>query len=326
MGARWVVGAMAVALGVVGCAGEGSLEAEPTLHSRVAELTVPNGRNINGRNINGRNINGTGLGGVLVSVNLSGVYSSATADDPMNAVWLEGSSFRGYEGARSLSGPEFVGARFTGNLGDGNTLQLRVDGIQPATGPEGDIWVYDVSFLDTVDGAWKPVCQAEDGSALGAIPLMGRWDYRQGVPGEGGAKTDDGSVFTFACEGGALAKCVHFGYRPWAYTDDGRSLADHHQACTRMVRADFCGDGTSYTQDGTWVNLYDSVGVQEDTEGTWLPEAEWSPDGALCMTQTTRAQTAVSCPALATALPDCGQRAHFRTGTLLMSEVPPSTP
>jgi len=323
MGARWMVGAMAVALGVVGCAGEGFSEAESTTRSRVAELASPNGRNINGRNINGRNINGTELGGVLVSVNLADVYGSAVADDPMGSVWLQGSVFHGYEAGQYRAGMDFVGARFTGNLGDGTTLQLRVDDVQPDASPTGDVWTYGVSFLDTVDGVWKPVCPAEDGSALRAIPVMGRWDYRQGVPGEGGAKVEDSSVFTFACEEGAIAKCVRFGYRPWAQTADGRSLADHHQACTRMVRADFCGDGTSYTQDGNWVNLYDAVGVQTDTEG-WLPEAEWTPAGARCITQDTRAQVPVSCPSLAT-LSDCGAKTHFRTGAFLMSEVPPSS-
>jgi hypothetical protein len=320
-----MVGAVAVALGVVGCAGEGVSEPESTPRSQVAELVSPNGRTVNGRTVNGRTVNGTSLGGVLVSVNLDGVFSSAVADDPMGSVWLQGSVFHGYDAGEYRAGMDFVGARFTGNLGDGSTLQLRVDDVRPDVSAAGDIWTYGVSFLDTADGAWKPVCQAEDGSALRAIPVLGRWDYRQGVPGEGGAKVEDSSVFTFACEGAAIAKCVRFGYRPWAQTADGRSLADHHQACVRMVRADFCGDGTSYTQDGNWVNLYDGVGVQTDTEG-WMPEAEWTPDGARCITQNTRSQVPVSCAASLTTLPDCGARTHFRTGAFLMSEVPPAAP
>ena len=37
------------------------------------------------------------------------------------------------------------------------------------------------------------------------------------------------------------------------------SLASYHQACTRMARADYCGDGTSHTQDGTWIEYYDKL-------------------------------------------------------------------
>lgn len=318
MGARHVVVSVVAAWGLVGCAGGGEEPVEPTLQSRVAELASPNGRNLNGRNLNG-----TGLGQPLVSVDFAGVRSASSVDDPLSAVWLQGSVFQGYEGARMLGGLDFLGARFVGNLGDGTKVDLRVDAIQPGSDTDEDVWSYRVSYLDTTDGTWKPACAAEDGSALGAIPVPGRWNFAQGVAG-GGARVDDPTVFTFACEGAAIAKCVRFGYRPWGTTADGRGLADHHQACTRMVRADFCGDGTSHTQEGNWVNLYDVVGVQSDTEA-WLLEAEWDADGARCFSASTRASLPVSCPGKAQ-LPECGKPGHFRTGTLLMSEVPGDTP
>ncbi|HEU4408415.1 MAG TPA: ADYC domain-containing protein [Polyangiaceae bacterium] len=37
------------------------------------------------------------------------------------------------------------------------------------------------------------------------------------------------------------------------------TLQNHLVACTRMLRADDCGDGTSYTVNGTTINLYDGV-------------------------------------------------------------------
>ncbi|WP_205525807.1 ADYC domain-containing protein [Pyxidicoccus trucidator] len=321
MGARRAVQAAVVAWGLVGCAG-GVTESETPLQSRVAELASPNGRNLNGRNLNGRNLNGSELGQVLVSVSFAGAHASATADDPMSSVWLQGSVFHGYDAGQEVSGTAFLGARFVGNLGDGQKVDLRVDEVQPGTEANADVWSYRVSFLDTVDGLWKPACPAADGSALNAIPVMGRWNYQQGVAG-GGARIDDPTVFTFACEDAAIAKCVRFGYRPWETAADGRSLADHHQACTRMVRADFCGDGTSHTVDGNWVNLYDAVGVQQDTE-SWLLEAEWNAEGARCSSSSTRAPAPVSCPNKPQ-LSGCGQTGHFRTGTLLMSEVPAAT-
>ena len=86
---------------------------------------------------------------------------------------------------------------------------------------------------------------------------------------------------TFACQGYALYKCVALGYAPWV-NFDGQSLADYHQACTRMIRADYCGDGRSWTKDGTWINLYDNISLQQD-EADWAMEAEWTPLGARCL-------------------------------------------
>ncbi|MFP2933421.1 ADYC domain-containing protein [Pyxidicoccus sp. 3LG] len=322
MSTKRMVQVVVVAWGLAGCAGGVAEPEAPTLQSHVAELAAPNGRGLNGRGLNGRGLNGSELGGLLVSVDFAGVRSSGTADDPMSSVWLQGSVFHGYNGGVEVSGQDFLGARFIGNLDNGATVELRVDDIQPGTDADEDVWVYRVSYQDTSDGSWKPACAAADGSALGAIAVGGSWNYKEGVAG-GGARLDNPRVFTFACEGAAIAKCVRFGYRPWGTTADGRSLSDHHQACTRMVRADFCGDGTSYTQDGNWVNLFDNVGVQADTEA-WQFEAEWNADGASCFSSTTRASgQPVSCSARAT-VSACGQRTHFRTGTLLMSEVPPT--
>ncbi|ABF92486.1 hypothetical protein MXAN_0526 [Myxococcus xanthus DK 1622] len=319
MGAwKQTVAALVSAVSMVGCAGN-VMEAEPVaLRSGVAELVAPNGRNLNGRNLNGRNLNTPELGQLLVSVDLAG---ARIAEEVLGEVRLEGSVFHGVASSGPVSGQSFLGARFIGNLSSGDTVELRVDGIEPGAGADADVWAYLVSYYDAADALWKPACAAADGSALSAIPVAGRWDYRQGVAG-GGAKVDDAARFTFACEGAAIAKCVRFGYRPWGTTADGLSLADHHQACTRMVRADFCGDGTSHTTDGQWVNLHDGVNVQTDTEA-WLHEAEWDADGARCFTQTTRAAQAVSCPGQ-TQLTQCGKWAHFQAGTLIMSEVPPA--
>ena len=46
--------------------------------------------------------------------------------------------------------------------------------------------------------------------------------------------------------------------------------------------ADYFGDGRSFTVDGALLNLYDGLGIQEDTEA-WSFEAEWGPEGARCV-------------------------------------------
>lgn len=320
MVARWKVGAMSIALGLMGCEGAVEVEARDTLETRVAELSAPNGRNLNGRNLNGRNLNGVDLSGMLVAVRFDGARRANPRASALTQTWLEGSVFHAESASGPVSGMDFLGASFVGELGDGTTVPLRVDDIQPGTGANGDIWVYRVSYYSRELDAWKPICTADGGGTLGAIAVAGRWDYRQGVPG-GGSKTTDAQSFTFACEGAAIAKCIRFGYRPWGGVAGGRDLGELHQSCTRMVRADFCGDGASFTVDGTWVNLYDASGVQRDSEG-WSVEAEWDTQGARCRAQTTRARgREVMCPSRSL-IPVCGLPTNFLLGTLLMSEIP----
>jgi hypothetical protein len=67
-----------------------------------------------------------------------------------------------------------------------------------------------------------------------------------------------------------------------------KSLRDHHQACTRMARADYCGNGRSYTFNDTPIDLYDRLQTRLQTRSTvgasnWAPEAEWGPNGATCV-------------------------------------------
>jgi hypothetical protein len=162
------------------------------------------------------------------------------------------------------------------------------------------------------------VDRTDRGTPLEAIPLSGRWSFAEGTRG-GGAHIADGG-FTFACVGGALAKCVEFGYKPWRVVQ-GVSLAAHHQACTRMIRADYCGDGRSFTVDGRDINVYDALGIQADTE-PWIFEAEWTPNGAACARGRRVLFKDGRTPACWSKLQRrrCGDKAHFARGTLLMNE------
>ena len=318
-----VVGALAAVV-VMGCGVEGA-EApalESSVDGRVADFGANlNGANLNGANLNGANLNGSALDAMLMSVNYASARRGDLREQTLDRVWLQGSMLQGSLGRRELSGFDFTGVQLSGNLGSGQQVALRVDGVQQGSGSDSDVWSYRVSYFNATESRWDPICRKADGSPAGAIPVQGRWDYRQGVPG-GGSRVDDPSVFTFGCEGAAIAKCVRFGYKPWK-SASGVSLAEHHQACTRLVRADFCGDGASYTVDGQWVNVFDRSGVQEDTEN-WLVEAEWDADGARCFSAHTRAQRQVRC-AESRKQAICGARQSFRHGALLMSEVPPGT-
>lgn len=332
---RWC--GVVVAVGVVACGGEVPVAPEEHLGEQEAPLAVSNGTNLNGTNLNGTNLNGTNLNGtnlngsplsgMLVSVDYAGAWSDvrwlggggARPQGTFDAVWLEGSVFRGRFRGQYLSGLDFQNAHFTGNLGSGQKVDLRVDAITPGSAANPDVWAYRVSYRAPKDGRWYPLCKDASGQPVDAIAVAGRWDYRQGLPGAGGAKYDDARTFTFACEGAAIAKCIRFGYEPWASVN-GVSLAAHHQACTRLIRADYCGDGTSHTVNGQWVNIIDALGVQRDTE-SWALEAEWDTEGARCFTDHNRAHAPVSCPEIRTKT-QCGTPEAFSTGALLRSETP----
>jgi hypothetical protein len=66
-------------------------------------------------------------------------------------------------------------------------------------------------------------------------------------------------------------------------------MADYHQACTRMTRADYCGDGSSFTKDGTLIDMSDALGVESfetESRADFAPEASWGPTGATCVSKT----------------------------------------
>lgn len=230
-------------------------------------LLADNGVSLNGVSLNGVSLNGVSLNGV----SLNGVS--------LNGVSLNGVSLNGVAaGGATVHGRDFAGADLTGTLADGSTAALHVDAIAPAA-DDPEVLEYTVRYR-LGDGSSGPLCGLDaEGAPVTAIPLAGRWDGRGGVAG-GGAHLDEAGVFTFACNGYALAKCVHFGYQPWRST-----LAEHHQACTRLLRADYCGDGTPHTVNGTPVDLFDRIGVQQDTEPSWSLEAEWTAAGASCIAE-----------------------------------------
>jgi ADYC domain/Pentapeptide repeats (8 copies) len=224
----------------------------PVLVVREANLETGNGVSLNGVSLNGVSLNGVSLNG-----------------SSLNGVSLNGTS---------LNGVSLNGALLNGRLSNGNTLPMRIDGVRQGTSPQTDVWFYKVSYQAS-DG-WQPLCGAVNGVATEAIPLAGRWDYSQGTA-TGGAWIPDLLSITFGCVDRALGKCVQLGYKPWAFSGS-TPLRGYHQACTRMLRADYCGDGRSFTVDGTAINLYDRLSLQTDTK-SWRLEAEWKESGAQCL-------------------------------------------
>jgi hypothetical protein len=295
-----------------------STELPPVSFARDSHaLEEDNGRTLNGRTLNGRTLNGTDLSGVVLGVSINGVKLSD--GQGLDSFSVQASRLQGIRGAEMKGGDDFLWAEFKGNLGDGGQARLRVESIAPAPEPNADLATYYVTYQGE-DGLWYPACTDNYGVPTYALAMNGRWNFQSGVQG-GGSKIEDSSNFTFACLGAAIAKCVLWGYRPWA-SYNGVPLAPYHQACTRMVRADYCGDGTSYTQNGRRIDIYDNLGIQQDTDG-WVLESAWTPSGAACFRSYNRSQTGVNCykPAYEQS---CDPGAPLASGDALIAlEIPP---
>ena len=173
-----------------------------------------------------------------------------------------------------------------------------------------DVALYDLEIREGGKGKWKPLCVDEQGQATEAVLLTDIWDPETGDR----VSPRPTDAVTFACVDAALGKCVLWGYRPWAKVN-GEPLADYHQACTRLARADYCGNGVSYTVTGTPIHVLDELGIEvKGLDISYAVEAEWGPDGAICLNaeNTRLPDQEVVCE-----LPSCG--ADFSSGGLIQT-------
>jgi hypothetical protein len=176
-----------------------------------------------------------------------------------------------------LKGKDLKGAQLTAFDEQGRKLTFQIKDVElDPKDAQKETYLYTVFYQDTADSQWKNLCEPDAENVAKAISLSGSWDDK-------GAHIDSKELFTFACTNGALAKCDRLGYKPWKKVE-GKSLRNYHQACTRMVRADYCGNGNSHTRDGTQIDVYDVLGIQKPTPNdNMVFEAAWGPDGATCI-------------------------------------------
>ena len=175
----------------------------------------------------------------------------------------------------TLKGAAVEGALLSAADGQGHTFNLKLETaeVDPKDGA-GEVYLYTVLYQPTPHLPWQNLCAPDAEGVAKALPLTGQWDAKGNYTPQG---------ITLACTNGALAKCVRWGYKPWK-TDQDIPWRDLHQACTRMVRADYCGDGVSHTQQGVNIDIYDDFGIQRRTpqsgmvfEAAWGLEQQWDP-------------------------------------------------
>ena len=246
-----------------------------------------------------------GLHGALavLAVLAAAVAAPARAGDeadraasPVASIAVEGTVLKiTLADGRVLASRDLIGASLLIDQGD-RLRRVRLDGIERDpddkrrdVAPADVIWLHSFA-VEGPDGAWGPLCEDGPDGRRQAISVAGRFSYADVRFGAG----EPGS-FELACTAGAMGKCVRFGYHPWQTRDlpqpvshhDGEPVPSHldlFNACIRMVRADYGGDGTGTTRNGMLIDLYDDYGIQApNLDHRMTFEAGWTQDGAVCV-------------------------------------------
>jgi hypothetical protein len=241
--------------------------------------------------------------------------SLGLAQAGLQSIEADGTQFKvTMSDGRVLRSRDLVGATLSIAMG-GAIRRIRIDAVEtdpgdPAHGkPRGPQVFLHTMSIETADGSFQNICRPGPDGRRQAFPLAGRADADATIhPAEAGA-------FEITCTGGAQGKCVRFGYHPWENAPDGSNGRDLYNACVRMVRADYSGDGKGTTRNGMLIDLYDQHGIQQSDEDASLEfEAGWSKDGAVCVRHV-RVKENVTLGKLE-ALPAL----HGRTGTICTEE------
>jgi hypothetical protein len=209
----------------------------------------------------------------------------------LNNFRLENGELMAEQNGVTLRGTALVNAHLLADFQNKNVhppanpvVEYRITSIVPEDArydptQTGATFLY--TLEENVDGTgnWQPACPVDSDGRNATIALADVWDDK-------GSRNSSAPLFTLGCTTGAIAECYRLGYRPWV-TGFG-NLKITHWTCTRLERADYCGDGVSHTLDGTLINLWDNIGAPGpiEAQGTTPPgmsfEAAWDQNGALC--------------------------------------------
>lgn len=232
-------------------------------------------------------------------------------NDKLFRVAIVDDEFHAFDNEHNLvaSGEDVVGWRLQVKLPNDDENFIWINAIDAgipswATGAK-PITGYALAYFDTQAAEWHNVCPESGTDTTDiAATLIGDELYDRA------AKTvapDQTGWFTIACRDEAVYKMKLMNYGPNDdFTGNGDpATVDQRQATIKMITADYCGDGTSYTAQGTpllwqnaggWVDIY-PLGQNPAP----LIEAEWTSSGATCLSNPRHVDIAeVAC-----ALPAC---------------------
>jgi hypothetical protein len=246
--------------------------------------------------------NDTMLQGVTVTSEYKGNYYSI----PLQSVWAEDGQIFGKGDGQTFSGHQFDESVWSFQmLIDGDKVDVTVK-IKSVTDDGGKNWKYvfkhnynatdangnclvsqskEAKKGEESDGEGDdqecliPVCQ-DDPDMIGE-------QYEAIVTEDITVDTVTGVIeksakpaMYWGCVSGAVGKAGNWGYR-LEHLDHEHSM---FEAAVRMVRADYCGTGDSFTTPGQQVTLTDIFGYNHLAQ-SYKTEAIWDPKGAACVYQ-----------------------------------------
>lgn len=172
-----------------------------------------------------------------------------------------------------LRSPDLAGAQL--RLAGGAVL--RIDRVQQLGFASGRRWWAHELSVQVPGRGWQPLCVPHSDGTHYAIVLPGREEAD-------GSLAEDPRAFAISCTSGALAKCMHIGYEPWQAAPDGGHMRATYNACVRMMRADYTGQGVPYTVKGQRIDVHDIHGIQMPADSPdHAFEAGWDEHGAVCV-------------------------------------------
>lgn len=153
-------------------------------------------------------------------------------------------------------------------------VKIRVDDVMEKTSASGNpLFFYQLSVFDAATQLWNSYCDKDPQGQQLALFYYGHADAENGYQAA--------QKISITCSSGVIAKCITWGYSPYA---DHAKAAALFNTCLRMARADYCGNGKGYTKNGMSINIYDNYGIQvSDNDKELAFEAAWNENGAMCV-------------------------------------------
>jgi hypothetical protein len=145
---------------------------------------------------------------------------------------------------------------------------------------------YAITKVDPVTGEHlAPLCEED----AGGYRLARIYDALSFNTQSGEITYPDAGIHHVACSSGSLAKAALFGYPP----DPARTDTLRFTLANRVVRADYCADGTPYTYPGNLLDIEDNFSPGQEGKtiedvvaslgADEVLEAVWDANGVLCM-------------------------------------------
>jgi len=237
---------------------------------------------------------GSGGGGVWLNTNAIGTHAFSEIDlqeaqhdgvqmvrvriKGPNDTWPElekvefsGGQLRGKIGNTYYSGAQLVDSKWDLKLVQGTNQTPATMWISDFEEAEPGELRYTFHYND-VNGNPIPMCDPDPQGDIAAVPIQ---DIS--VNDTTGVITTRSNTLYLGCTSGAVGKAVVWGYKPWE-----RSLKEF-EAAVRMVRADYCYDGHSWTVPGTPLEIRDKWDINDFLNESHPTEAIWGTTALQCL-------------------------------------------